>query len=71
MSYVRVWIHAVWGTKNREHVLTREIRPTVVEHIKENAKNKCSPTGLNIRAKADWFVTCRYSAINGGVGVLT
>ena len=40
MSYVRVWIHAVWGTKNREHLLTKEIRPRVLRHIHENAKQK-------------------------------
>jgi REP element-mobilizing transposase RayT len=40
VSYVRVWIHAVWGTKNREHLLTREIRPRVLSHIHENAKQK-------------------------------
>ena len=40
MSYVRVWIHAVWGTKNREHLLTKEIRPTVIAHIRENARKK-------------------------------
>ena len=40
MSYVRVWIHAVWGTKNREHFLTKEIRATVISHIRENAKKK-------------------------------
>jgi putative transposase len=40
MSYARVWIHAVWGTKNREHVLTKGIRPTVISHIHENAKQK-------------------------------
>jgi REP element-mobilizing transposase RayT len=40
MSYVRVWIHAVWGTKNREHFLTREVRKTVIEHIRMNAKEK-------------------------------
>jgi len=40
MSYVRVWIHAVWGTKNREHLLTREIRPRVLSHIQENARLK-------------------------------
>jgi REP element-mobilizing transposase RayT len=40
MSYVRVWIHAVWGTRNREHLLTREIRPRVLSHIQENAKLK-------------------------------
>ncbi len=40
MSYVRVWIHAVWGTKNRGHFLTKEIRLRVVSHIRENAKQK-------------------------------
>jgi REP element-mobilizing transposase RayT len=40
MAYVRVWVHAVWGTKNREHYLTREVRPIVISHIKENAKKK-------------------------------
>ena len=40
MSYVRVWIHAVWGTKNREPLLTKEIRPRLVSHIRENARQK-------------------------------
>jgi len=40
MSYVRVWIHAVWGTKNREPLLTKEIRPRVASHIRENARQK-------------------------------
>jgi putative transposase len=40
MSYVRVWLHAVWGTKNREHLLTKEIRPRVISHIQENGKQK-------------------------------
>ena len=40
MSYVRVWIHAVWGTKNREPLLTKEIRPRMVSHIRENARQK-------------------------------
>jgi len=40
MSYVRVWIHTVWGTKSREHVLTQTIRPQVLSHIHKNAKDK-------------------------------
>ena len=40
MSYERVWVHAVWGTKSREHVLTKELRPRVLCHIRENAKQK-------------------------------
>jgi REP element-mobilizing transposase RayT len=40
MPYVKVMIHSVWGTKNREPYLTREIKPLVIEHIKNNAKEK-------------------------------
>ena len=40
MSYVRVWIHAVWETKNRQPLLTSKIRPLVLNHIRENAKLK-------------------------------
>ena len=40
MSYVRIWIHAVWGTKNRYPYLTNPIRREVIAHIKENAKSK-------------------------------
>lgn len=40
MSFVRVWIHTVWGTKNRYPFLTKEIKPQVIKHIKENAKSK-------------------------------
>ena len=40
MSFVKVMIHAVWGTKNRHPFLTNENRKIVVAHIKENAKDK-------------------------------
>ncbi len=40
MPWVRVWIHFVWSTKNREPFLTDEIRKDVFGHIKENAKKK-------------------------------
>ena len=40
MSYLRVWIHAVWGTKNREHLLTARVRPRILSHILENARQK-------------------------------
>ena len=40
MAYVRIHIHAVWGTKNRFPFLTKEIRTKVIEHIKQNAKTK-------------------------------
>lgn len=40
MAYVKVMIHAVWGTKNREPFLTKEIKQIVSKHIRENAKEK-------------------------------
>lgn len=40
MSYVRIWLHCVWGTKNRVPLLTKEKKGLVIEHIKQNAKLK-------------------------------
>lgn len=40
MSYVKVMIHAVWGTKNRQPLITKAVRPVLLAHIKENAKQK-------------------------------
>ena len=40
MPYIKIWIHLVWATKNRAKVLKKEIRQTVFEHLKENAKVK-------------------------------
>lgn len=40
MSYVRIWLHCVWGTKNRIHFLNDSNKQTILNHIKENAKVK-------------------------------
>jgi REP element-mobilizing transposase RayT len=40
MPYTRIWIHCVWSTKNREHLLTQNIRQLIFKHIKETAKQK-------------------------------
>lgn len=40
MGYLKIWIHLVWTTKNREPVLTRETRIDIFSHIKENAEKK-------------------------------
>lgn len=40
MPYVRVWIHLIWSTKNREPMLERELRHKIIEHITANAKEK-------------------------------
>lgn len=40
MSYVRIWVHLVFATKNREPFLSKEIRYKVHKHIMENCKEK-------------------------------
>ena len=40
MSYIRIWVHLVFATKNRIPLLTKEIRYKVQEHIIENCKKK-------------------------------
>jgi len=41
MSWVRIWIHLVFSTKERHPYLsTKELREKVFLHIKENAKQK-------------------------------
>ncbi|MCL6098946.1 MAG: IS200/IS605 family transposase [Bacteroidetes bacterium] len=40
MSFVRIWVHLVFGTKNREPLLSKEVREKVIHHIIENARVK-------------------------------
>lgn len=41
MAFIKVYIHFIWSTKNRESFLdSPELRKKVWEHIKENAKEK-------------------------------
>ena len=40
MPFVRVWIHLIWSTKNREKIISKELKPKLLEHIKNNSKLK-------------------------------
>jgi putative transposase len=40
MAFVKIWVHSVWGTKNREPILTKPERLDLFQHIKENAEIK-------------------------------
>jgi len=40
MSYVKIWLHCVWGTKFKIHYLTSSVRKDVIDHIKSNATEK-------------------------------
>jgi putative transposase len=40
MGYIKIWVHLVWTTKNRDPVLTADIRKQVFDHIRRNAIEK-------------------------------
>jgi putative transposase len=40
MSYVRIWCHCVWSTKNWIPYLREPVRDKVINHIRENARMK-------------------------------
>ena len=40
MSFVKIWVHMVFATKNRAPYLKKEIRNDVYKHIAENCSEK-------------------------------
>jgi REP element-mobilizing transposase RayT len=40
MSYIKIWIHAVWTVKNRKPILTSDVRQVLFDHIHQNALSK-------------------------------
>lgn len=40
MSSIRIWVHLVFSTKNREPLLLQSIRESIIDHIKKIAKSK-------------------------------
>ncbi len=40
MSFIKVYVHYVWSTKNRKPFLTKDLRHKVFSHIRKNAKTK-------------------------------
>ena len=40
MSFIKIYVHYVWSTKNRQALLVDNIRYDVFSHIRENARNK-------------------------------
>lgn len=40
MPFTKIWIHAVWGTKDRYPFLTKEVRSETISHIRQNARSK-------------------------------
>jgi len=40
MSWVRIWVHLVFSTKNREKIILEDIRDSIYDHIRQNAEEK-------------------------------
>jgi putative transposase len=40
MSHTKIWIRAVWATRNHHEFLSKSIRDELFFHMKENARNK-------------------------------
>lgn len=50
MSYVRIWVHVVFTTKNHETTLAKEIRDRLIVHIKQN----CVAKGILLDSIGGW-----------------
>lgn len=40
MPYTKVLIHFIWAVKNRQPLITKELKPLLLQHIKENSLKK-------------------------------
>ena len=40
MPYTKVMIHFIWATKDRQRTISRELKPLLLSHIKENSIKK-------------------------------
>jgi REP element-mobilizing transposase RayT len=40
MPYTKVMIHFIWSTKNRDKTISKELKPLLLSHIKENSITK-------------------------------
>ena len=39
-TYYKLWIHLIWGTKNRQPFMQKEIRWKIFDHIRKKAKRE-------------------------------
>lgn len=39
-SFIKIWIHFIWSTKNRKRLIPRELKFKLYDHIRKNAKDK-------------------------------
>ena len=75
MSFVKIWVHAVWGTKNREAILVKQSRNVIYQHVCSNALAKgfyiTEINGYNehihflMPLKADWSIAKQMNMVKG------
>jgi REP element-mobilizing transposase RayT len=37
MPFINIYLHVIWSTKNRSKIITKELKPLLLEHIQSNA----------------------------------
>ncbi len=40
MPYTKIFIHYIWSTKSREHLISKELKQLLLQHIRENCVKK-------------------------------
>lgn len=40
MPFIKIWIHLIFSTKNRAHIITKDLKPVILSHIRKNAESK-------------------------------
>ncbi|MGA3286081.1 MAG: IS200/IS605 family transposase [Bacteroidota bacterium] len=40
MPFIRIMVHLIWSTKDKESIIVPCLKPTLLDHLKSNAKEK-------------------------------
>ncbi len=40
MPFTKIMIHCIWATKNRQKIISKDLKPALLKHIKENSIKK-------------------------------
>ena len=40
MPYIKIWIHLIFSTKNRDKLNSKQLKPQLLKHIKRNSIKK-------------------------------
>ena len=39
-SFIKIWVHFIWSTKNRKNLITQDLKYKLYDHIRENSQKK-------------------------------